>query len=158
MIETTLPDNSGGLGSKPPIGGCLRARMNAATMTTIATINTTNEAMRPIAGIFSLIIKRLPTSLAGRVDYIISFASFAPDAVHQKRLFSGRKIVAKCKANCPVCSRLHSRLIGETRANGGTKNRGQKIGDRNLRDTVSVPYFLSDGRIDDQCPSLKRAG
>jgi hypothetical protein len=82
MIDTTLSDNIGGLGSKPPIGGCLRARMNAATMTTIATINTSSEAMRPIAGIFSLIIKPLPTSLAGRVDYIISFA---PDAVHPER-------------------------------------------------------------------------
>src|SRR5262245_51641663 len=79
MIETTLPDNTGGPFSKPGGGGCLRARMNAATMTTTATINTSNEPMRPIAGIFSLIIKRLPASLVGRADYIISFAH---DAVH----------------------------------------------------------------------------
>src|SRR5215813_9936178 len=155
MIETTLPDNTGGPFSKPGRGGCLRARMNAATMTTTATTNTSNEPMRPIAGIFSLIIKRLPASIAGRVDYTISFA---PDAVHQERRFAIRKIVAKCQANWPVCSCLANRLIGDTRANGGQKNRGQKIGDRNIRDAFSVPYFLSDGRNDDQCQSLKLAG
>jgi len=52
--------------------------MNAATMTTTATINKSSEPMRPIAGIFSLSIKRLPTSIAGQADYTISFA---PDAV-----------------------------------------------------------------------------
>jgi hypothetical protein len=56
--------------------------MNAVTMTTIATINTSSEPMRPIAGIFSLIIKRLPASFAGRSDYT---TSSAPDAVHQER-------------------------------------------------------------------------
>jgi hypothetical protein len=56
--------------------------MNAATMTTTAIINTSNEPMRPIAGIFSLSIKLLPTSIVGRADYTISFA---PDAVHQDR-------------------------------------------------------------------------
>src|SRR5215813_2044586 len=46
--------------------------MNAVTMTTIATISSSSEPMRPIAGIFSLSIKRLPISLTGPANYIIS--------------------------------------------------------------------------------------
>src|SRR5262245_7871163 len=65
VIATTSGANTGLPCSIPSRGACLRARMNAVTITTIATINTNNEAMRPIAGIFSLIIKRLPTSIAG---------------------------------------------------------------------------------------------
>src|SRR5262245_41346269 len=114
MIETTLPDKTGGPFSKPGRGGCLRARMNAATMTTTATINTSNEPIRPISGIFSLIIERLPASLAGRADYIISFAD---DAVHREGIFCHPEIVAECRAGCPVCPCLHNRLIGKTKAN-----------------------------------------
>src|SRR5262245_58437693 len=75
MIEVTLPANTGGPFSKPIGGACLRARMKAVTMTTIAPTRSSKDAIRPIAGIFSLIIIVILCRFEGLADYIISGGS-----------------------------------------------------------------------------------